>query len=126
MLMSQGYIQGMNDLIESFPDMTFTREGKMKYDSSPTRVTWTAVVTGTHMGASYSPVTGAKPVSARDPPKRVQNDAEKVTIDFAPGTEPKLTMIKRLKVEPLPGGVGFSGPIGFYLQAGGLASDLPK
>ena len=37
-----------------------------------------------------------------------------------------LTEIKSLSVVPKPGGKGFSGPVGFYLQAGGDASKLPK
>ena len=35
-------------------------------------------------------------------------------------------MIKKIKVDKQPGGKGFSGPVGFYLQAGGDASKLPQ
>ena len=34
-------------------------------------------------------------------------------------------VINKIVVEPRPGGKGFSGPIGFYLQAGGDPSKLP-
>ena len=64
-----------------------------------------------------------KPVSAKSPPVFCENDPEKITVEFAQGSG--LSKIRRLKVEVLPGGKGFSGPLGFYLQAGGSAAGLP-
>ena len=95
----------------------------MKYADSPNLVTWTAVVKGSHSGAPYSPMPGVPPVAAKSPPAECENDTEKITATFESGTG--LTKIKAFKVSPLPGGRGFSGPVGFYLQAGGDPSQLP-
>ena len=79
---------------------------------------------GTLSGAPYSPLPGVPAVN----PSNVfcQNDPEKVTVTFKGRPSEGLTEIKSLSVVPKPGGKGFSGPVGFYLQAGGDASKLPK
>ena len=46
-----------------------------------------------------------------------------IEVKFASGSG--LAKIKSLTVEALPGGRGYSGPVGFYLQAGGDPSKLP-
>ena len=104
----------------AFAQFVYTGSG-FSYADSPKIVTWTAVVKGTHTGAPYSPLPGVPAVSAKSPPVACQNDPEKVTVTFASG----LTTIKSISVEALPGGKGFSGPVGFYLQAGGDATKLP-
>ena len=73
--------------------------------------------------SSQSPLPGVSPVAAKQPPVACANDPEKITVNFASGNG--LTKIKSLKVESLPGGKGFSGPVGFYLQVGGDPSALP-
>jgi len=115
------FIAGTIDLLKSFPDFAYTRDGEIKYNNSPNVVVWTAVVKGTHSGAPFSPLPGVKAVAPAS--VACQNDAEKVTATFAPGTG--LKVIKSLVAEPIPGGRGFSGPFGLYLQAGGSAADLP-
>jgi hypothetical protein len=117
------YLAVTADLLKSFPDFTYTRVSSMKYADSPNIVTWTAVVKGTHSGAPFSPLPGVPPVAAKSPPAACENDAEKITATFVSGTG--LTKIKGIKVTALPGGKGFSGPVGFYLQAGGDPSKLP-
>lgn len=120
----KAYVGVTTDLLKSFPDFTYTRVSQMKYgDAGPLVVGWTAVVKGTHSGAPYSPLPGVSPVAAKSPPVACENDAERITVAFASGSG--LTKIKSLKVESLPGGKGFSGPVGFYLQAGGDPSALP-
>ena len=114
------FIAGCNDLLKSFPDLAFTREGPIAYNNSPNLVVWTAIVKGTHTGAAYSPKPGAKAMPSKG--VAVQNDPEKVVATFAPGTG--LSKLLKLTVDPLEGGKGFSGPVGFYLQVGGSASDL--
>ena len=116
------YLATTADILKSFPDFVYTRTGPMEYDG-PTIVTWTAVVKGTHSGQPYSPLPGVPPVAAKSPAIACQNDAEQVTAIFESGTG--LTKLKRLKVDVLPGGRGFSGPVGFYLQAGGDPTKLP-
>lgn len=112
------------DLLKSFPDFTYTRTDAMMYgDPRPLAVTWTAVVKGTHTGAPYSPLPGVPTVAAKNPPIACQNDAEKITLVFSSGSQ--LSQIRKIAVEALPGGKGFSGPVGFYLQAGGDPSKLP-
>lgn len=101
----------------------YTRQGAIAYQDSPTLIGWTAVVRGTHSGAPYSPLPGVPPVSAKSPPVVCQNDPEKVLVTFASGS--KLQKIAKIQVDPLLGGKGFSGPVGFYLQAGGDPSKLP-
>lgn len=114
------YIKGSSELLKSFPDLAFTRKGSFKYADAPFLVEWTAVVKGTHSGAPYAPLPGLKPVSAQSPPVACQNDEEKVRVEFVTGKDvPKLSIIKKITVEALPGGKGFSGPLGFYVQAGG-------
>ena len=76
------------------------------------------------MAQPYSPLPGVPAVSAKKPPVACENDPEKVTLSFASGSG--LKMIKKIKVDKQPGGKGFSGPVGFYLQAGGDASKLPQ
>jgi len=120
------YLQVTADILKSFPDFVYTRNGPIAYADSPTIVQWTAVVKGTHTGAPYSPLPGVPPVSPKSPPLACENDPEKITAYFASGTTPPLTLIKKLKVEVQPGGKGFSGPVGFYLQAGGDPSKLPQ
>lgn len=119
------YLAVTADILKSFPDFIYTRQGPIAYANSPTTVTWTAVVKGTHTGAPYAPLPGVPPVSPKNPPVACENDPEKITVNFASGTKPPLTKIVKLTVEAIPGGKGFSGPIGFYLQAGGDASKLP-
>ena len=111
------------DLLKSFPDFVYTRQGPIAYQDSPTLVGWTAVVKGTHTGAPYSPLPGVPPVSAKSPPVACQNDLEKLLVTFASGSG--LNKIVKFQVDAVPGGNGFSGPIGFYLQAGGDPSRLP-
>ena len=109
-------------MLKSFPDLAFTRTGSFKYADNPFIVEWTAIVKGTHNGAPYAPSLGLKPVAVSKPPILCQNDPEKVRIEFVTGGDaPKLSKIKSLAVEPLPGGSGLSGPLGFYIQAGGSA-----
>jgi len=82
-------------------------------------------VIGTHSGAPYSPLPGVPPVSAKSPPVACSNDPEKITLNFASGSG--LQTISRITVEQkLSGGGGYSGPVGFYLQAGGDASKVPQ
>ena len=111
------------NLLKSFPDFVYTRVGSISYQDSPTLVKWTAVVKGTHSGAPYAPLPGVPPVSAKNPPVACENDQETVTVLFASGSG--LKKISKLAVEKVAGGKGFSGPVGFYLQAGGDASKLP-
>lgn len=116
-----GYIAVTADLLKSFPDFVYTRDGPIAYADSPTKVKWTAIVKGTHTGAPYSPLPGVPAVAAKK--VAVQNDPEKVTVDFASGTG--LKKIAKLTVDAVPGGKGFSGPVGFYLQIGGDPAKLP-
>ena len=116
------YLATTADILRSFPDFTYTRTGPMEYDG-PTLVTWRAVVKGTHSGKPFSPLAGVPPVAAKSPAVACANDPEQVTAYFESGTG--LTKIKRLKVDVLPGGRGYSGPVGFYLQAGGDPAALP-
>ena len=68
---------------------------------------------------------GVPPVSAKSPPVACSNDPEKLTLNFASGSG--LQTISRITVEQkLSGGGGYSGPVGFYLQAGGDASKVPQ
>ena len=68
---------------------------------------------------------GVPPVSAKSPPVACSNDPEKITLNFASGSG--LQTISRITVEQkLSGGGGYSGPVGFYLQAGGDASKVPQ
>jgi hypothetical protein len=113
------YVAATAELLKSFPDLAYTRVTPMKFADSPLLITWTAIVTGTHTGAPYSPSPSLQAVKPQTPPKRVENDPEKITATFA--SKSGLTQIKAFRVEPLPGGRGFSGPMGFYLQAGGGA-----
>ena len=117
----QEYLAVTRDILKSFPDFTYTREGPIAYADSPVLVSWTAVVKGTHTGAPYAPLLGVPAVKATQKP--VQNDPEKITVTFASGSG--LRSIKALKVDKKPGGAGFSGPIGFYLQIGGDPASLP-
>ena len=118
----QAYLAVTADLLKSFPDFVYTREGSLAYADSPTKVQWTAVVKGTHTGAPYSPIPGVPATASKG--VACQNDPEKITATFASGSG--LTKITALKVDALPGGKGFSGPVGFYLQAGGDPSKLPS
>ncbi|EOD22142.1 hypothetical protein EMIHUDRAFT_435578 [Emiliania huxleyi CCMP1516] len=121
----QAYLAVTADLLKSFPDFTYTRSGPIAYADSPNIVVWTAVVKGTHSGAPYSPLPGVPPVSAKSPPVACRNDPEKITLNFASGSG--LQTISRITVEQkLSGGGGYSGPVGFYLQAGGDASKVPQ
>ena len=108
-------------LLKSFPDFVYTRDGPIQYADSPNIATWTAVVKGTHTGAAYSPLPGVPATPSKG--VACQNDPEKVTVSFQSGSG--LTKISKLTAEALPGGKGFSGPVGFYLQAGGDPSKLP-
>jgi len=119
------YLGVTADILKSFPDFVYTRPSTIAYADSPVIVQWTAVVKGTHTGAPYSPLPGVPPVAAKTPAVACENDPEKITAYFVSATKPPLTKIKKLKVEALPGGKGFSGPVGFYLQAGGDPSKLP-
>ena len=115
------YLAATADLLKSFPDFAYTRVAPMAYNNSPTEVVWTAVVKGTLTGAPYSPLAGVPTVAAKG--QKCENDPEKIALRFASGTG--LTQIKTITVEPAPGGKGFSGPVGFYLQAGGDPAKLP-
>ena len=84
-------------------------------DLSASLTTWTATT------APYSPLAGVPTVAAKG--QKCENDPEKIALRFASGTG--LTQIKTITVEPAPGGKGFSGPVGFYLQAGGDPAKLP-
>ena len=119
----QAYLAVSADILKSFPDFVYTRVGPIAYQDSPTFVKWTAVVKGTHSGQPYSPIPGVPPVSAKTPPVACENDPEKISVTFASGSG--LKKISKLEVEKVPGGKGFSGPVGFYLQAGGDPSKLP-
>lgn len=119
------YMGVTSDILKSFPDFVYTVVGPIAYANSPTIVSWKAVVKGTHTGAPYSPVPGVPPVSAKTPPVACQNDPEAIIVYFASGTKPALTKIQKIQVQALPGGKGFSGPVGLYLQAGGDPSKLP-
>ena len=120
----QAYLAVTADLLKSFPDFVYTRVGPIAYADSPTIVSWKAVVKGTLSGAPFSPLPGVPAVSAKKPPVACENDPEKITAYFAPGSG--LTKISKIVVEAVPGGKGFSGPVGFYLQAGGDPSKLPS
>lgn len=117
-----GYLAVTADILKSFPDFVYTRTSAMEYDG-PTKVEWVAVVKGTHSGAPYSPLPGVPPVSPKKPPVACENDSEKIIMYFKSGSG--LQQIQKLKVDAVPGGKGFSGPVGFYLQAGGDPSKLP-
>ena len=119
-LNKEQYIAASSDLLKSFPDLAFTRQGPIQYDGSPFFVAWTAVVKGTHSGEPYSPLPGVPAVKAKTPPVACENDSEKLVATV------RGTIIEKIEVEPIPGGKGFSGPVGFYLQAGGDPSKLPK
>lgn len=116
------YLAVTADILKSFPDFVYTRSGPLQYADSPTMASWTAIVKGTHTGAPYSPLPGVPATAAKG--VAVENDPEKVTVTFASGS--KLTKISKIEVEAKEGGKGFSGPVGFYLQAGGDPSKLPK
>ena len=94
---AQAYLTATADLLKSFPDFVYTRQGAIAYQDSPTLVGWTAVVRGTHSGAPYSPLAGVPPVSAKSPPVACQNDPEKVLVTFASGS--KLQKIAKLQVD---------------------------
>ena len=55
-------------------------------------------------------------------PKALQNDAELITAYLSKDG----TKITKVTVDAIPGGKGFSGPVGFYLQMGGDPKKLPK
>jgi hypothetical protein len=122
----ESYLGVTADILKSFPDFVYTRSGPIAFADNPKIVTWTAVVKGTHSGAPYSPLPGVPPVASKSPPVACENDPEKVTAYFESDTKPLLSRIKKLKVQALSGGRGFSGPVGFYLQAGGDPSKLPS
>jgi len=115
------YLAVTADLLKSFPDFTYTGAG-FNYQDSPRKVAWTATVRGTHTGAPYSPLPGLPQIASKDPPTACQNDPERVEVYFASGCK----QIETLRVTAVPGGKGYSGPIGFYLQVGGDPSKLPK
>jgi len=114
------FIKDVAALVKSYPDFLYTGTG-FSYADSPKIVSWTAVVKGTLSGEPYSPLPGVPAVSANSPPVACQNDPEKITAYFKSGAK----SIERIVVEAKPGGKGFSGPIGFYLQAGGDPAKLP-
>ena len=123
-LNKEQYIAVTSNILKSFPDFIYTRSGAIAYKGSPTVVSWTAIVQGTHTGAPYSPLPGVPAVVAKDPPVRCQNDPESITVTFKGRPSEGLTQIQTLSVEAKPGGKGLSGPVGFYLQAGGDPSKL--
>jgi len=110
------------DMLKSFPDLVYTSLSSFKFADSPTVVTWTGVIKGTHSGAPFSPGAGVPPVEAKNPPVACQTDPEQFTAYFASDTTPRLTKVKRLKVEAKG---DKSGPRGLYLKAGGDPSKLP-
>ena len=79
-----------------------------------------------HAGAPYTYLPGKKKkIRARLPSKmetpiRCENDPETVTWTYSPQMK-----VRKMTVEPLPDGRGFSGPAGFYVQMGGNL-DPPK
>ena len=112
------YVQAMRELILSFPEFIYTcPQHDVAQDPSSCDVTWTAVVKGVHTGAPFSPMPGVAPVEATN--KACQNDPEQIRALF--NDEGQLT---RLTVTALPGGQ-YSGPVGFFLQAGGDPAALP-
>ena len=61
------------------------------------------------------------PVKAnKKKPKACENDPEAITATFD-----KSGKIASVTVDAIPGGRGFSGPVGFYLQMGGDPKKLP-
>ena len=83
-------------------------------------VHWTGVATGTHSGAPFSPLPGVPPVGRMAPSRRCENDAEAFSIEIGAAG-----LLNKLSVHALPGGRGFSGPAGFFVQMGGDAASLP-
>ena len=128
----KAYMAASADLVKSFPDVTFNVKGNtMQYAGSPFDVEWVAVVKGTLSGEPFSPLPGVPAVAAKSPPVACTNDPEKITARISG------TIIKSMQVEPIEGAFlsaregliepkGFSGPVGFYLQAGGDPKKLPK
>lgn len=70
---------------------------------------------GKHTGEPFTPKPDLKAIEAAG--VEVMNDPEKVTVYF--NGEGKIV---RQTIEALPGGKGFGGPVGFYLQIGGTMS----
>ena len=79
---------------------------------------WTAIVKGTHTGEPYSPLPGVPATKAKN--VACENDPESLVATV------RGSIIEKIEIEAIPGGKGFSGPVGFYLQAGGDPSKLPK
>ena len=62
---------------------------------------------------------GVAAIAKKDPPILCQNDPEKFEVYFDQSDK-----IYRIVISPLPGGKGFSGPPGFFVQAGGDPDQL--
>jgi len=115
------YVGTTKAILASVPDFTYTAP-KKDFKKKKDAVSWTAVVKGTHTGAPYSPIPKVPAAKAnKKSPKALQNDPEAITVVFD-----KSGKIKSLSVAAIPGGKGFSGPVGFYLQMGGDPKKLPK
>ena len=94
----------------------------MQYVGTPFDVEWTAIVKGTLSGEPFSPLPGVPTVAAKSPPVDCTNDAEKIAAVV------RGEIIEKIVVTPIASDEarGFSGPVGFYLQAGGDPAKLPK
>jgi len=118
-LTKKQYIAAVKDLVAACPDFEYscpTDDWKEEKD----QVTATLVVTGTHTAAPYTYLPGkkrkirARLASKMETPVKCENDPETITWTFSPQMK-----VRKMTVEPLPGGRGFSGPAGFYVQMGG-------
>lgn len=114
------YVGVTKAILLSVPDFTYTAP-KNDFKKKKNSVTWTAVVRGTHTGVPYSPIPKVPPVKPnKKNPKSLENDPEAITLTFDENGK-----IDSLSVVAIPGGKGFSGPVGFYLQMGGDPKKLP-
>ena len=118
LLLSRDMAAACDDLFAACPDFQYTCPSH-DWKEEPGKVIATWVVKGTHTGADYSPMPGVPAVEKKEAPVACTNDPEKLTFYFVGGK------VSKLVVDALPGGKGFSGPIGFYLQMGGDPSKLP-
>ena len=110
-------------ILDSVPNLSYTAPKADFKKGKGNTVTWTAVVTGTHTGKPFSPLPKVPAVKPnKKTPKALQNDAEAITAYFDKSGE----VITKFTVAAIPGGKGFSGPVGFYLQMGGDPKKLPK
>ena len=119
----EGYLGLTKSILASVPDFSYTAPKSDFKKNKGNTVTWTAVVKGTHTGAPFSPLPKVPAVKPnKKAPKALQNDAELITAYLSKDG----TKITKVTVDAIPGGKGFSGPVGFYLQMGGDPKKLPK